>query len=357
MRPSRPPMMRTAVWTAAAGSAVLLAGCGGSDGAAQREPLWVAGSSTVFPFATRVAESFARKTGEAAPRVEALGTGGGIKAFCGGVGRGAPDVATASRRMKPGEFDVFAHNAATEIVELKVGYDGIVIANDKRGPDLDFQRRDLFMGLAAEVPTASGFAPNPHASWRQVNPALPDLRIQVYGPPPTSGTRDAWTELAIVAGAESVPEVAALKETDEDRFETVSEVLRRDGAWIDSGENDNAIVQTLTRTPGALGVFGYSFLRQNADKVKAARVGGVSPSVEAIVDGRYPLARSMYIYVKKQNTPTRPALVGFVREFASDAAAGRGGYLQDRGLIPLPDAEHEAMKSVARTLTPMSRPE
>jgi phosphate transport system substrate-binding protein len=338
-------------------AAALLSGCGGTSGPDAAEVIWAAGSSTVFPFATRVSENFARKTGERAPRIESLGTGGGMKAFCSSAGAGAPDIATASRRMKPGEFKTCQSNGVTEIVEIKFGYDGIVIAGDKRGPDLDFTRQDLFAGLAAQVPSDGRFVANPNRTWREVNPELPDMRIQVYGPPPTSGTRDAWTELAIVPGAESYPELKALKESDEDRFKGLSEVLRRDGGWVDSGENDNAIIQTLTRTPGALGVFGYSFLEQNADKVKPVKVGGVAPSVDAIMNDSYPLSRSLFIYVKKRNVAFKPALAAFVREFASDAASGRGGYLQDRGLIPLPADEHEAIKAAAKALTPMAPPE
>lgn len=340
----------------AAVAALAAAGLSSCGGGGQNEAIWAVGSSTVFPFVTRAAENFARKTGDRAPRVEALGTGGGLKAFCSGVGGSTPDIANASRPMKASEYDLCQANGVTEIVELKLGYDGIVIAVAHDGADLAFTRRDLYLGLARETPAAGGFGPNPHETWSQVNAALPVQRIQVYGPPPTSGTRDAWTELAIVPGAKAVPQVAALEERDPDRFEAVSEVLRQDGAWIDAGENDNAILQTLTRTPGALGVFGFSFLQANRERVKPATVDGVAPSLAAISDGSYPLSRSLFIYVKKAHVPIKPALGRFVTELASDAAAGRGGYMQDRGLIPLPAAEHEAQKQAARALTPMARP-
>jgi len=338
-------------------SLLAVAGCGrGSD---TREGVWAAGSSTVFPFAIRVAENFQRVTDAAPPRVESLGTGGGIKAFCAGVGPNHPDIATASRQMKASEFDACAKNGVTEIVELKIGYDGIVVATARNGASLDLRIEDLYLGLAKQTPrpNGQGLVANPHLRWDEVNPALPAQRIQVYGPPPTSGTRDAFLELGMTAGAEKLPQLAALSEADEDRFEAVAHTLREDNAWIDAGENDNAILQTLTRTPGSLGVFGFSFLEQNLDVVKPETIGGVPPSAEAIADGSYPLARSLYIYVKKQHIGVVPGLRDFLREFMSEGAAGRGGYLQDRGLVPLPPDELAEQRAIASNLTVMSRPE
>ncbi|HYF23451.1 MAG TPA: substrate-binding domain-containing protein [Caulobacteraceae bacterium] len=332
------------------------AGAGSATGGAQGAGIWAVGSSTVFPFATRVAENYARKSGGAAPKVESLGTGGGFKAFCAGAGAGTPDIANASRPMKASEFDTCRKNGVTDIVEIKIGFDGIVIASAKSGPNLDLSQKDLFLALGKEVPQGAGFAANPYKTWSQVRAGLPATRIQVYGPPPTSGTRDAFVELATVKGGESFPAVKALKDSDEDRFKALTETLREDGAWIDSGENDNAIVQTLTRTPGSLGVFGFSFLEQNADQVKAVRVNGVAPSIAAIADGSYPLSRSLFIYVKKAHLDSKPGLRAFLSEFTSDAAMARGGYLQDRGLIPLPADQLAAQKQAATSLTPMSRP-
>lgn len=320
--------------------------------------IWVAGSSTVFPFATRVSEQVARTTGGSAAKVESLGTGGGIKLFCSSNGAGAPDVATASRRMKRSEFDACAKSGVRDIVELKVGYDGIVIAGAKSGADYDFTPQTLYLALAKEIPGGgSGFVANPSKTWADADPKLPAQRIIVYGPPPTSGTRDAFAELALEAGAAKLPALAALKASDEGAFKARAHTLRNDGAWIDAGENDNAIVQTLTRTPGALGVFGYSFLENNADKVKAAKVNGVAPEMAAISDGRYPLSRSLYIYVKKNALAAKPNLQAYVRAFVSDAASGRGGYLLERGLIPLPPGEHEAQKAAAQAQTPMGAPQ
>ena len=352
-------MTRTLLAAASAVALLALGACGqGGGGTQTRDGIWAAGSSTVFPFATRVAENFARTAGGAAPRVESLGTGGGIKAFCQGVGPTTPDIANASRPMKASEFAECQKNGVTDIVEIKIGYDGIVVATARDGGGFNLRLQDLYLGLAKEVPGEGGaFVANPATTWSQVNPALPAQRIQVYGPPPTSGTRDAFLELGMAPGAERVPAMAALKESDEDRFESVAHTLREDNAWIDSGENDNAIVQTLTRTPGSLGVFGFSFLEQNMDTVKPLTIDGVAPSAATIGDGSYPLARSLFIYVKKQHVGVTPGLKEFVLEFMSDASAGRGGYLQDRGLVPLPADELAAQRAIATNMTAMTRPQ
>ena len=353
-------MIRTLTTTVAAIALFAVAGCGDNagGGSATRSGIWAAGSSTVFPFATRVAENFARSSGGAAPRVESLGTGGGIQAFCQGVGPTTPDIANASRPMKKSEFEMCQKNGVTDIVEIKIGFDGIVIATARTGESFDLRLQDLYLGLAKEVPGAGGaFVANPATTWNQVNPALPAQRIQVYGPPPTSGTRDAFLELGMAPGAKLIPALAAVDEADGDRFETLAHTLREDNAWIDSGENDNAIVQTLTRTPGSLGVFGFSFLEQNMDTVKPLTIDGVAPSAAAIADGSYPLARSLYIYVKKQHIGVTPGLKEFVMEFMSDASAGRGGYLQDRGLVPLPADELAAQRAIVAEMRPMTSPQ
>ena len=350
-------MIRTVLTAVSAIALIAVAGCGEGSGGGQaaRTGIWAAGSSTVFPFATRVAENFSRTSGGAAPRIEALGTGGGIKAFCQGVGPATPDIATASRPMKASEFADCQANGVTEVVELKIGYDGIVIATARNGAAFNLRLQDLYLGLAKEVPGANGaFVANPATTWNMVNPGLPAQRIQVYGPPPTSGTRDAFLELGMAPGAKLIPALAAIE--DEDRFEALAHTVREDNAWIDSGENDNAIVQTLTRTPGSLGVFGFSFLEQNLDTVKPETIDGVAPTLATIADGSYPLARSLYIYVKKAHVGVTPGLEQFVQEFLSDASAGRGGYLQDRGLVPLPAEELAAQRAVASAMTPMTAP-
>jgi phosphate transport system substrate-binding protein len=346
---------------------LVLAGCGDKPassgdqsaapaGAAGGKGVWAAGSSTVFPFASRVAENFSRKNPSfATPRMESLGTGGGIKLFC-SAASGTPDIANASRQMKASEFDDCQKNGVTEIVELQVGFDGIVIANAKNGGEYDFKPADLYYALAKETPGPGGFVTNTRKTWADVRQGLPSERIQVYGPPPTSGTRDAFDELAMEKGGSEVPQVKALKESAPDKFKAVTHGLREDGAWIDSGENDNAIVQTLTRTPGSMGVFGFSYLEQNADTIKGAKINGVAPTVASISDGSYPLSRSLYIYVNKARIGVTPGLREFLTEFLSDNAAGRGGYLQDRGIVPLPADRHAAQKAALQSATPMTRP-
>ena len=349
-------MTRTLPTALIAVSLLALAGCN-NGGSGQRSGIWAAGSSTVFPFATRVAENFARNNpGNASPRVESLGTGGGIQAFCQGVGPTTPDIANASRPMKKSEFELCQKNGVTDIVELKIGYDGIVVATARTGNSFNFELNDLYEGLAKTVPDASGaFVANPRKTWNQVNPDLPNQRIQVYGPPPTSGTRDAFVELGMAAGGKLVPATNAFAK-DSKKFEALTHTIREDGAWVDSGENDNAIGQTLTRTPGSLGVFGFSFLEQNLDTVKAETIDGVAPTVDTIADGSYPLARSLYVYVKKAHVGVIPGLQLFIAELMSDASAGRGGYMQDRGLVPLPKDELAQQRAIATALTPMTAP-
>ena len=331
---------------------------GGAAGpsASGRDQVWAAGSSTVFPFATRVAENVARTSGGRPAKVVSLGTGGGFKLFCGGTGAGFPDVANASREMKKSEYDQCVAAGVTDIVAIKIGYDGIVIANAKGGPAFDFKLEQVYRGLAAELPSPTGFAKNTARTWKDVDPSLPAQAILVYGPPPTSGTRDAFSELAMEHGARKIPTLETLRGKDEDAFKAKAHTVRSDGAWVDSGENDNAIVQTLTKTPNALGVFGYSFLENNLDSVKAATIDGVAPSFETISNGSYPVSRSLYIYVKKANIGVIPGLREYVDAFVSDAATGKGGYLQQRGLIPLHPDEHAAQKKAAADLQVMTAP-
>jgi phosphate transport system substrate-binding protein len=338
----------------AAAALGLLAGA--SSAHATRDYVWAAGSSTVFPFATRTAENFAKKTGRKAPKVESLGTGGGIKMFCGGMGEKFPDIANASRPMKKSEFEACKAKGVNNIVELKIGFDGIVVAMDKSAPDYNFKTEHLFLGLGQTVLRGGQFVANPYKTWKDVGAGLPANRILVYGPPPTSGTRDAFVELAIEAGAKKFPTAKALADKDDKGFKAKVDPLRTDGAWVDAGENDNAIIGTIEKTPGALGVFGYSFLEENANRIKGASVNGVKPTAQAIASGRYPLSRSLYLYVKKDQVGVTPGLKEFVAEVVSDSATGRGGYLQGRGLIPLPPAQHEAMKAAAGKLPPMAAP-
>ncbi|AAK23494.1 substrate-binding domain-containing protein [Caulobacter vibrioides] len=323
---------------------------------AARDQIWAVGSSTVFPFSTRVAENFAKKTGKKSPRIEALGTGGGIKMFCGGAGEKFPDIANASRQMKKSEFLACQKAGVKDIVEIKIGFDGIVVASNKKGPDFNFKLEQLYLGLADQTLRGGQVVKQPYKSWSEVGPGLPNARILAYGPPPTSGTRDAWIELAIEGGAGKLPTLAKMKAADEKKFKATVSPMRTDGGWVDAGENDNAIVGTIEKTPNALGVFGYSFLEENGSRIKGASINGVKPTAQTIASGQYPLSRSLYIYVKKSQVGVTPGLKEFVSEFVSDAATGRGGYLQNRGMIPLPPAVHIQMKQKANALTPMPAP-
>ncbi|MEM0986454.1 MAG: substrate-binding domain-containing protein [Pseudomonadota bacterium] len=316
----------------------------------------IVGSSTVAPFSTAVAEQFGAATRYATPIVETTGTGGGFKAFCRAVGADEPSISNASRRIKASEIDLCAQAGIHDIVEIKIGYDGIVLANAKSGPAFDFTKAEIYRALAAELPDGKGgWVRNRYERWSDIAQHLPDKVIQVAGPPPTSGTRDAFVEIAMEKGAETIPELAALKSDDEAQFKRRAHTIRTDGRWIDSGENDAAIIQTLIKNPDAVGVLGYSFLDTNGDRIKASRIDGVSPTFEAITSGDYRISRSMYLYVKEQNVPVVPGLVGFIDAFTQDDAWGPAGYLADEGLIPLNDTQRRAVRQTAlalQTVTP-----
>jgi phosphate transport system substrate-binding protein len=332
----------------------------GFSGAAQaqagRDYIYIVGSSTVYPFATVVAERFGRGTEFRTPKVESTGSGGGLKLFCDGVGVDHPDIANSSRAIKQSEVDTCASNGVTEIIEVKIGYDGIVIANAITGSDVNLSRTDIFMALAKQVPgdVEGELIDNPNKTWADVNPALPDVRIEVLGPPPTSGTRDAFVELAMEGGCQSVAWVKNLKKSDSNSYKTICHTIREDGAFVEAGENDNLIVQKLEANPNAFGIFGFSFLDQNTEKVKGAEVDGVAPTFDAIADGDYPVSRPLYFYAKKAHVDVIPGLRGFLREFTSDRAWGEEGYLSDRGLIPMPEEERGEVAANVRDLTPLT---
>jgi phosphate transport system substrate-binding protein len=338
-------------------TAMTLAAAALSAQAAARDTITIVGSSTVFPFSTTVAENFGRGGKFKTPKVESTGTGGGMKLFCGGTGVDHPDITNASRAMKASEFDSCEKNGVKGITEVKIGYDGIVIAESKSGLEMDLTLKDVFTALAKDVPDASGkLIPNPNKTWKDVNPSLPDVKIEVLGPPPTSGTRDAFVELAMEGGCNTYPSIKDLKKTDEKKHKAVCHGVREDGAFIEAGENDNLIVQKLVANPKALGVFGYSFLEQNADKIRGVKVGGVAPEYESISSGAYPISRSIFFYVKNAHVGTIPGIKEFVAEFTSDKAWGPEGYLADKGLIALPDAARKAEAQSAKALTPMEKP-
>jgi phosphate transport system substrate-binding protein len=325
-----------------------------------RDQIRIVGSSTVYPFTTAVAEQFG-KAGGKTPVVESTGTGGGFKLFCAGVGPDHPDVSNASRAIKKGEFEDCQKNGVKEIIEVKVGFDGIVLANAKGGPALSLTQEQIFRALAKEVPGADGkLVANTAKTWKDVDASLPDEKIEVLGPPPTSGTRDAFLELVMEKGSEKIEAIKAIKDEDKKNntknFEKVWKSLREDGAWIDAGENDNLIVQKLEANPKAVGIFGYSFLEENTAKIKGAKIAGVEPGFDVIASGKYPVSRPLFIYVKKQHIGVIPGLKEFLAEYVSTKSMGEEGYLSKKGLIPLPKADAEASAKAATELTTIAGP-
>ena len=307
---------------------------------AARDYINIVGSSTVYPFATVVAEQFGKSTAYKTPKIESTGSGGGFKLFCAGVGVEHPDITNASRAIKKSEFDTCAANGVKEIVEVKIGYDGIVLANSKQVDPLRLTRKDIFLALAKDVPDPAGgdkLIPNPYKTWQDVNPALPAKSIEVLGPPPTSGTRDAFVELAMEDGAKAFAWIKALK--DKKKFAAIAHTIREDGAYVEAGENDNLIVQKLEANPNAVGIFGFSFLDQNMDKLQGSFVDGVQPTFDAIADGEYPVSRPLFFYVKKAHAEAIPGMKEYLQEFTSEKAWGPDGYLTEKGMIPMPDAE------------------
>ena len=314
-----------------------------------RDQIRIVGSSTVYPFATAVAEQFGTKYKFPTPVVESTGTGGGLKLFCAGVGEGHPDITNASRRIEQSEVETCAANGIEEITEVKIGYDGIVLANSKDSERMSVTVPQIWMALAKEVPVDGEIKANPYQNWSEIDPSLPDAKIEVLGPPPTSGTRDAFVELVMEAGCQEFEEVAGL---DEERMEAVCATMREDGAFVEAGENDNLIVQKIEANPDAFGIFGFSFLDQNLDMLQGSVINDQEPTFENIADGAYPVSRSLYFYVKNAHVDVIPGS-RYVDEFTSDAAAGEAGYLSDKGLIPLPrtSARRSASKPSASPLT------
>lgn len=336
-------------------SSVIVSGPAFADTA--RDYITVVGSSTVYPFSTVVAEQFGKSSRFKAPKVESTGTGGGFKLFCGGVGVNHPDISNASRRIKASEFEMCQKNGVKDIVEVKIGYDGIAIAHAAQDSPMELTLKEIFLALAKEIPDPKGaekLVPNPYTTWNQINPGLPATKIEVLGPPPTSGTRDAFVELGMEGGCKAFPWVKALKDKDELAFKDVCHSIREDGYYVEAGENDNLIVQKLQANPKALGIFGFSFLDQNSDKVSGIKVEGVAPEFEAIAAGQYPISRPLYFYVKKAHVTVIPGIAEFLEEFSSEKAWGSEGYLVDKGLIPMPDAERKQFAGDVKHLKPLS---
>lgn len=321
--------------------------------AAGRDHIEIVGSSTVYPFATVVAETFGKKTKFKTPKVESTGSGGGLKLFCNGNGIDTPDITNASRRIKKSEFEKCHSNGVDNITEIQVGFDGIAIANAKKGTAFALTRKDLFLALAKQVPTKKEgeLIVNPYKTWKQVNANLPDIKIEVLGPPPTSGTRDAFAELAMEGGCKTFEWIKALKKKDKKAYKTLCHSVREDGVYIEVGENDNLIVQKLEKNPDALGIFGFSFLDQNSDKVKGASMDGVAISFESIADGSYPVSRPLFFYVKNDHVGKVPGIQEFLTEFTSEEAWGDEGYLTEKGLIPLSEEKRKEIADNAKNLT------
>lgn len=319
-----------------------------------RDYINVVGSSTVFPFSTAAAEQFGKANRKfKTPKIESTGTGGGIKLFCDGVGVQFPDAVNASRRIKQSEIDSCAGNGVKAIVEVKIGFDGIVLANAKTAPRFSVSLKELWLALAKQVPDPKGgekLVANPYRTWREINPALPANKIEVLGPPPTSGTRDAFAELALEGGCSAFGWIKDVKKADEKKFKAMCHTVREDGAYVEAGENDNLIVQKLVANPRAFGVFGYSFLDQNADKLQGSLIDGVAPGYEDIADGKYVLSRALYVYVKKAHIGVIKGLNEFLGEYTSERAFGPEGYLADKGLIALPDVQRRQVQADVKAL-------
>jgi phosphate transport system substrate-binding protein len=333
-----------------AGAALIALGASAAH-AQTRDQIRIVGSSTVFPYTQAVSEQFAAMTGGAAPVVESTGTGGGMQIFCGGVGPDHPDITGASRAMKQSEFELCQQNGVDSITEVLIGFDGLSVAHAQSAPDMDLTKAQLFQALAAEVEVDGEIVANPYTNWSEIDASLPDFEITVFGPPPTSGTRDAFVELVMLEGCGEFEAIAAL---DEDAMEETCSRMRQDGPFIEAGENDNLIVQRLNADPNALGIFGYSFLYENSDTLKAVAIEGVVPSPETIADASYGVSRPLFFYVKNAHKGVIPGLEEFVTEYVSEEAFGDGGYLSERGLIPLSAEEREATRAAVAGSTAMT---
>ena len=331
-------------------SAIAIAAAGmivaGDANAQSRDQIRIVGSSTVFPYTQAVAEEFGNSGGKA-PVVESTGTGGGMRIFCGGVGPDHPDMTGASRAMTQSEWELCKKNGVTDISEAYFGSDGLSVAVSRNGADLDLTEAQLFQALASEVEVDGKIVPNPYKKWSEIDASLPDVEITVFGPPPTSGTRDAFVELVMHDGCNEFAAIKELASSNKDRWNEVCSRMRQDGPFVEAGENDNLIVQRLQQDPNAIGIFGYSFLYENQDTLKAAKVNGVDPSPETIADESYPVARPLFFYVKNAHRNVIPGLNDFVAEYMSEEAMGPGGYLSERGLVPLADeARAKTQKAV-----------
>jgi phosphate transport system substrate-binding protein len=339
-----------AVMAVAAAGAVMLA-----DNALARDQIRIVGSSTVYPFTTAVAEQYGKSGAGKTPVVESTGTGGGMKLFCAGVGEGHPDLTNASRAMKKGEFDDCQKNGVKDIVEIKVGIDGLTLTQSKSGPPLKLTMEQVFLALAEQVPDKDGkLVANPHKNWSDLDKSLPNVKIEVLGPPPTSGTRDSFHELFMEVGAKKIASLAELQKQDSKAFDKVWKSMRKDGAYVEAGENDNVIVQKLEANKNAFGVFGYSFLEENTAKLKGVPIDGIEPTYDNISSGKYKGARPLFVYVKKQHVGVIPGIDKFVSEYVSAKALSKDGYLARKGLVSLPKTEIDKIMADAKAMKVLS---
>ena len=338
--------MKTLGLTATALSVIALSA--GGAFAQSRDQIRIVGSSTVFLYTQAVAEEFANQTGAPAPIVESTGTGGGMQIFCSGVGEQTPDLTGASRSMTKSEYDLCVQNGVTDITEALIGYDGLVIAVARNSEaDWNLTLEQVYLALAAEIVQDGNLVANPYTNWSEIDESLPNIAITVMGPPPTSGTRDAFVELAMHAGCEENEAAMALAETsgNDDWVNENCSRMRTDGPFIEAGENDNLIVQRLNTDPNALGIFGYSFLYENTDTLIDVKLNNVDAEIETIASGEYPLSRPLYFYVKDAHRGVIPNLQEFVTEYMSENALSSTGYLSERGLVALPDDERGELQA------------
>ena len=341
-------------------SAFALTAYSASATAAGRDHIKIVGSSTVYPYSQAVSEEFAKTSGKKAPVLESTGTGGGMKIFCKGIGEGNPDITGASRAMKKSEWELCNKNGVKDITEVLIGYDGLSVALSRKGADFNLTKPQLFKALSAKVPVDGKLVANPYKKWSDIDKSLPATEIIVYGPPPTSGTRDAFVELAMHKGCASLPYFKAKKkELDKKAYKALIKKectpMRQDGPFIEAGENDNLIVQRLDADPKSLGIFGYSFLFENSDKLKPAKIGGVEPSAETIADGTYGISRPLFFYIKNAHRNVIPGMNEFIEAYVSDDAMGPDGYLKERGLVSLDDEKRKKVQDAATGSKGMTR--
>jgi len=338
---------------------LLIFGIAQARAGSARDYISIVGSSTVYPFATVVAENFGKKTRFKTPKIESTGSGGGHKLFGAGIGVEYPDITNSSARITRSQLEKDFKNGVKEVVEVKIGYDGIIVANSRQAMMFRLTRKDLFLGLAKQVPVPvagdkNALQTNPYKTWKQINSLLPDVKIKVFGPPPTSGTRDAFVELVMEGGANAFAWIAKLKITDKKRYKEICHTIREDGAFIEAGENDNLIVDKLKKSPDALGILGFSFLDQNTDKIQGSFIDDVQPTFQTISDGLYPVSRPLYFYVKKAHVDNIPGMREYLAEFTSEIAWGDEGYLTIKGLIPMSGKERQYYRKIVQELPPLT---